>query len=151
MIRPATLADVASCVDVGERFHAQSGFADFAPFDEETFAKTLTLLVTGHLPGGMFVVERDQQIVGIAAFVLFPSYFNGAALAAQELFWFVEPEHRDGAGADLLMKMELAAQAAGASIFIMAALSTIKSEAMARVFRRRGYRALESTYIRSFK
>lgn len=151
MIRPATLADVPGAVMIGERFHEQSGFADVAPFDEGDFARTLELLIGGQLPGGLFVVEHNTAIVGMASFVLFPAYFNASALMAQEMFWFVEPEYRDGTGADLLEMMEGAARSAGASILVMAALSTIKSEVMARVFRRRGYRALESTYIRSFK
>lgn len=150
MVRMARESDLPRVAEMGKAFFAASGLGDIAELDEAAFAVTIKRFVQGDLPGALLVAEDNGgHVVGMAAFVVFPFYFNHAVSVGQEIFWWVEPAHRSGAGRDLLTAMEQEARASGASLFIMASLAGQRDEALTRIYTRRGFRALENTFIRT--
>lgn len=93
------------------------------------------------------VAEEGGQIVGFAAGVVYPSIFNPSVLVGQELFWWVEPEHRrGGVGARLMAALESWAKARGAKAFTMLSMHDLDGEAVGALYQRAGYRPLERTY-----
>jgi len=148
MIRPAELSDLPRLVEMGERFFNAAGWPEVASWDVESITRTLSFLITEDA-GAVFVLDHDGQLVGMAGGMLNPFYFNANHRTGQELFWWVEPEYR-GEGSKLFDALEGWARDSGAQSFSMIALDRIKPEVMGRIYRMRGYRAAEHSYIKRF-
>lgn len=147
MIRRATLADVPIIAAIGERFHDLAGWHDVASYSVEDCAKTLTMMIESpeHI---VLVAETLGVIVGIAGGLTFPLYFNHGHRSGQELFLYVEPGLRDGTGGKLLTALEDEARAIGCESWAMIALDKVDPELTGRLYRRRGYRASEHSWIK---
>lgn len=148
MIRLATLEDMPRLIEMGERFFVTAGWEDVAEWDEASITRTLTHLIE-QPTGAIFVLEDGKQLVGMAGGMLNPFYFNIHHITGQELFWWVEPEHR-GQGAALFDALEGWAKDRGAHSFSFIAVDKIKPEVMGRIYRMRGYHAAEHSYIKRF-
>lgn len=145
----AEVSDVPALHRHGRAFYSDAQLSRLAPWDAESFDRTLAAAMQGEVDGGVYVVRSaDYAVRGMAAMVLFPLYFNSSVRVAQELFIYVEPEWRFGAGAALLDRLEHDAQAAGARCLIAGALSGLRDAALARVYTRRGYLAMESSFVK---
>jgi GNAT superfamily N-acetyltransferase len=147
VIRRACLHDVSEIARLGELFHAEAGWADICEYNRGDVEKTLAALIESQ-DGILLVAERDGQIVGMCGGLASPIYFNHAHKGGQELFWWMKPGLRDGTGRLLLDAMEAEAKAIGCSSWAMIALDKVNPELTGRLYRRRGYRASEHSYIK---
>jgi GNAT superfamily N-acetyltransferase len=147
MIRLATPEDVPEIARLGGEFYAEAGWADIAEYRADDCAATLGQMV-GTDAAILLVAEDEGEIVGMAGALTFPLYFNASHRAAQELFWWIKPGLRNGIGSRLLDTLETEARAKGCSSLIMIALDKVNPEATGRLYRRRGYRASEHSWIR---
>lgn len=91
--RLATIHDIKDMLPVCAAFHAQSPFTSYARFCPLTMAHTLKCLIIGG-NGQLHLAEHNNKVVGVIAFTFMPCYFNKAHWIADELFWYVLPEHR---------------------------------------------------------
>lgn len=148
MIRHATEEDLPAILTMGRAFFSEAGWPDLVQWDEASVEATLRRFLTGEQAGALLVAEWEGRPVGMAAVVFYPFYFNAQAKAAQELFWYVDPEHRVGAGRALLDGMEAAAREGGAEVFTMLSVAGLRDDALARIYRRRGFRAAERSFIK---
>lgn len=146
MIRAATLDDIPSMVDMGRHFFEASGYADITRYDAESFAQTLTRAMDS--TDAVFLVVEKDHLVGMAGALLYPFYFNLTHRTAQELFWWVEPEHR-GVGSALFDAMTAEIQKRGAESLSMVALETLEPEKVGAFYQKRGFRPSERSFIRS--
>jgi GNAT superfamily N-acetyltransferase len=146
VIRHATPDDLLIIAEMGERFHGEAGWADIADYSRDDCTASLKAMIDG--AGIVLVSEVDGQITGIAGGVYFPLYFNHGHKSGQELFLYVERGLRDGTGAKLLTALEDAAREAGCQSWIMIALDRVAPEATGRLYKRRGYRPAEHSWIR---
>lgn len=146
-IREATPADVEDVARLGHIFYKEAAWADIAEWDEASIKATLSNLV-GSDDGIVLVLTRKGVISGIAGGLLFPLYFNLAHRTGQELFWWIAPGERDGAGAALLDELEHIAQQRGAVSWAMIALDKLRPETLGKVYQRRGYRPSERSFIK---
>lgn len=143
MIRPAVPQDIFRLADMGQAFFKEAGFADKLPggerltFDLESFGRTVAALIDNG--GVLLVAEKDGEVVGMAAAGAAPAWWNRNVLTAQELFWYVEPAHRKGIGAKLMEALEAAVIDLGVTLFSMSAEEGLRSQALGRLFRQRGY------------
>lgn len=147
MIRRATLDDVPEIARLGGLFHAEAGWGDIVEYSQTDCEKTLTHLVTND-DGIVLVADRDGEIVGMCGGLCHPIYFNHAHKSGQELFWWMRPDLRDGTGRELLEAMESEARRVGCESWSMIALDKVQPEITGRIYRRRGYRASEHSYIK---
>lgn len=146
-IRQAVHADIPAVADLGARFFAEAEWSDVTEWDHESVCATLHNLIEGD--GGILIVAtREGVIIGMAGGLVHPAYFNCHHLTGSELFWWVEPDERGGAGRMLIDAMETAALAKGAQSWCMIALDRVRPEAVGALYRRRGYRASEHSYIK---
>lgn len=146
-IRPAAVDDIPAIVRIGARFFDEAEWADVAEWDHDSICSTLRGMIAD--PNGIVLIAiREGVICGIAGGLVYPLYFNCNHITGQELFWWVEPEARKGVGAHLLDCLELAAMNAGAQSWAMIALDKVRPEAVGALYRRRGYRASEHSYIK---
>lgn len=148
-IRPAVDTDIPTIIAMGRKFFDAAGWPEVTTWDERSVETTLRGLIGGAVPGGLIVAEgAGCAPVGMVGFMAFPFYFNFAVAVAQEVFWWVEPDQRLGVGGQLLDAFEEAGRARGASVFIVSAVARLRSAALERFYRRRGYAPAENTFIR---
>jgi GNAT superfamily N-acetyltransferase len=125
---------------MGLRFIRDTGYCRHIGGDPAVVAKFLDGLIDGG--GPIFVSERAGIVVGMLGLLIFTHPFSGEKVAS-ELFWWVEPDSR-GDGLELMRRAENEARARGAQRMQMIA----PNEAVARIYRRKGYEYVESTYQR---
>jgi GNAT superfamily N-acetyltransferase len=142
LIREATAADIPRLVEMGERFFEASGYADIATFDTGAAEQTTRDLLAG---GVVLVAEAEGEVVGMAGALVYRFYFSKDDMTAQELVWWVEPEHR-GIGQQLHKALEDGARERGATSISMIALDSMKW--VGRLYERAGYRPSEHCYIK---
>lgn len=89
MIRQATVNDLPKLLEMGQRFFDASGYSDVTTFRPEVFAFSLNTIASN---GVLLVADQDGP-VGMAGALVYPFYFSGDT-TAQEVFWWVDPDHR---------------------------------------------------------
>lgn len=146
-IRPATPADLPRLVAMGRAFFDEAQWSDVLRWDDAGAAESLACMVDAD-NSVMLVAEAGGHVVGMAAAALCPAWFNPAEMTAQEWYWYVEPEHRTGHGQALLDALEQAVRTKGARTFTMLAVAALRGPALDRLYRRRGYRASELTFVK---
>lgn len=137
MIRFATTEDIPRCVEMGQRFHAETDYKNQVTIEPDALHKLGEQLVAKN---GLLVSERGGQLVGMIGFVLFPHFFSGEMVAG-EVFWWVDPEHR-GEGPKLMKEAERHAREAGAKRMQMIA----PNERVGTLYERCGYSFVETAY-----
>jgi GNAT superfamily N-acetyltransferase len=141
VIRKAVLSDLPDLVEMGRRFHQASGYADIAEFDALSFATTLQ-----NAPDAVFlVVEKEGSLAGMAGALVYPFYFNLKHRTAQEVFWWVSPEHR-GIGSQLFDALVAEVKDMGAQSLSMIALENAKW--VGGFYEKRGFRPSERSFIK---
>lgn len=147
MIRAATLDDIGEIARLGGLFHEEAGWGDICEYIPADCKTTLAHLVND--PNGILLIaEKDGAIVGMCGGLAHPIYFNHAHKSGQELFWWMRPGLRDGTGKLMLDAMESAARKLGCKSWGMIALDKVNPELTGRLYRRRGYRASEHSWIK---
>ena len=146
MIRDAILEDIPAMVAMGESFFAASGYGDVTEYDPESAAATFAMLIDS--PDGVVLIADEGRPVGTAAALVYPFFFNTAHRHGQEMFWWVEPEFR-GTGTGLMRELESRASSLGAKSLSVAALASLKPDVLAEVYRRAGFRASDSSFVKA--
>lgn len=143
MIRRAIPTDIHQLMAMGLAFFNEAGWAKHAEFDAESFAYSCGLLMDH---GVLLVADNEPGVVGMAAAGIAPAYWNRKILTGQELFWYVCPEHRTGTGGLLMAALEDAMKALGVVLCSMSAEEGLRSSALHRIYRRRGYWPAEKLF-----
>ena len=146
MIREATIEDVPAIAAMGEEFHRQAGWSDIFDYVEADCAKS----IEGLIPNESFIclVAETDKIVGMAAGVVSPVYFNHSHVSGEELFWWVADDAPQMAGIRLLGALEDAGRAKGCTSWQMKSLAKLGGDRMSKLYERRGYRASENSFIK---
>lgn len=148
MIREARLEDIPAMVNMGRDFFCASGYADITVYDAASAEATLRMLIEQESSIAIVAVA-DDKIVGMAAAMTFPLYLNHAHYSGQELFWWLSPQYRGTRlGLELINGLESTAKSKGCHSFVMMSLDRSMPERLDRLYRKRGYRRSEHTYIR---
>lgn len=160
-IRAATAADAARVVEMSARFLETTRYGTIVTATREQLAQLTGLVLahgvilvaeierswsSPHDPSG-FVWACDQTLVGMLAMVALPHPLTGEPFA-DELAWYVEPEHRRGTvGPRLLAAGEAWARAQGFSVVKMVAPA---GGDVGRFYARRGYVEVETVWQKTF-
>lgn len=140
MTRRATQEDIPACLRMLRDF----GKAASLDCDDESLLATLRALLGS---GGLYVT--GEPVHGMAGVMLYPQFFNTAHLAAQEMFWWVDPQaRRAGAGRALLGALEGYARENGARTLTMICLDDLDGDRVAAFYRSEGYRPLERNFMK---
>jgi len=128
---------------MAQRFFPTSGYSRIAPMPD-TQAAGLALITMDS--GVMLVAEVDGVLQAMAALHVEPFIFNPHVTIAQEIVFWIEPEHRGGLlAARMLRAIDEACRKRGAQVVRMATLPS-SPEAAEKLFERSGY-ALSETYF----
>ncbi len=147
-IRRAAAVEKDQLVALALQFLSLPPYCDFplAHGTRETIGALVDLFESMGEKAAIFVAADEAVVVGLFAVIELPHVIAGIPYA-EELIWFVEPTARGGlAGVRLLEAAEAWARTRG--------LTTIKMVApypsrVGRFYLKRGYRVLETTYVKS--
>lgn len=142
MIREAVEEDFSQMLVMARQFHAASPFAKYS-FDDERFKNTCGALIPG---GSVFVAETNGTVNGMAAAVVGSLWFSDDVKIGQELFWWCP----DGGQEAMALRQALEdwAKDQGTVLFDMVCLENEKTNVMARLYRREGYRPVERHFLK---
>jgi GNAT superfamily N-acetyltransferase len=146
MIREAAVSDIPEIARLGGKFHAQAGWSEIAYSADDCAASLAAFMEAGCFL--CIVAEVDGDILGMAAGVVSPVYFNRDHLSGEELFWWVDADAPQLTGLRLLDALEMVARERGCQTWQMKSLARLNGERMKRLYERRGYRASEQTFIK---
>lgn len=147
MIREATNKDINKIAILGKDF-VDLAWADVAKYDVMDTIDWLEVFI-GLDHTAIYVAEIDGGIVGMIAGLMFPLYFNSSHSNAQEMFWWVTPEHRKSSvGIKLLKAFERWAKLKGAKTIQMGTLAKLNPEKLASVYKKLGYKESETYWTR---
>lgn len=142
MIRPATIEDMPELHRMGRRFFEVSGYDRISSYDPET----MTISFQGLIDSGTLLTDGAHGMIG---FLVFPLFFNKSDFVAQELFWWVDEDHRGGSlGVKLLKAAERTAKQYGAKSMIMLSINNLKDGKLDKLYKRLGYSPQEQSYSR---
>ena len=149
-IRCAVIEDVPAIIEMGTKFYAASKCADvIAGFDPGSFEVTVQRMMVPESGGLILLAMAGDQPAGMAGVLIYPCFFNLQILFAQEVFYWVEPQHRGHGGPVLLDGLEVVCKGLGANVMILAATSGLRDKALAELYARRGYRAGENSFVKA--
>lgn len=133
--RDATVDDLPALIDMGVRFHAWSPYSDDGATRDDIADGIGRVFEVGFAR----VLEVDGRVVGMFLGLLAPRWFTARVVDAAELAWWVEPDHRHGAGSlRLLRDFEAWGRERGVRQFTASDLDHPDSPA-GRVFEAMGY------------
>lgn len=142
-IREATTLDHHALVGMALRFLKTVSTYDFLVPSREHIGRVVDVVLDS---GVILVAEVPDAVVGAIALIAVPHPVDGT-LFADEVAWWVEPEHRGGlrAGPYLLGAAEDWAQRNGCNMVKMVAPLP---SSVGRFLEKRGYRAIEVAYVK---
>lgn len=141
-IRAIKSSDIATLEPMARRFVGSSEVlaGEFSP---DHFAKMWSAFIDQGI-GAIFVLEDEGVIVGGLGAIAFPDMHTGN-IVSHECFWFVAEESR-GEGLKLLDAFEAWAKSKESRAVIVTHLADSMPERVARIYRMRGYRLIETNY-----
>jgi hypothetical protein len=142
-LKLATYEDVPAILEMTEQFTGLTAYGEF-PQDKEKLTALVNGLLKDRNKGIIVLYLVDDKPVGMIAGMLTEMVFSRED-AAQELVWWVNPEHRTRKSFSLKEAFEYWAKRVGAKYIIMAEPNNDK---VARYYERTGYRPMERSHVK---
>ena len=137
--------DIPRILEMGARSLAEGPYRE--QIDEPANASQLALTLIKNSNGRILLYEEAGEAVGLLAIVVYPHYFSGVT-TAQEVMWWVEPEHRASFGAIALLRAgETVAREMGA----VRMQFTAPTPEVGRLYELSGYKQIEIGYQRDLR
>lgn len=145
-----TVAQLHLCEPFARGFYAEKQLPGV--FSMDVFLKNWTLFLTTY-PATILTLWEGPELLGGLGAMITPDLFDGH-MAATELFWYMKPDARHGLGAfKLVDAFEAWGNSKGATEFRIAHMLMPGEDPakvrLAPIYKRRKYRALEVSYIKS--
>jgi GNAT superfamily N-acetyltransferase len=143
MVKMLTAEQLPALARLGPDFYRESGLP--GRFVPEIFVAKWTAFLGLGVGFILGLFQGDEIMGGFGAIV--SDDFNDGATVASECFWFVKPEAR-GRGFELLLAYEQEARRRGAVRCSMIHLRGLQPERLGQLYEKRGYRAVETAYMK---
>ena len=144
MIRFATVKDIPVIMELSCDFYHE-GLSKYLTLDKDSLLRTVWSLMT---KGVFLVAEEDKEVVGVIAGVIDSSNFNVREIIAQEIIWYVKDAKRKGTpGIRLFDAFSETCEKLGASRIVMAHMQ-LNAKTMSKLYKRKGYKEMETRYIK---
>lgn len=151
IIRPATLDDIPTLVDMGHHFYTQGAFGDKGlNFSPHGMARFFEFTITA--PMCVFLVaETNEGIAGAIAGIIGPWACDGRQPMLQEFFWYAPcgwVGTEGGLGRKLQDEYERIGKESGAVFCLMGTQDGPREDVLKRLYERRGYKHFNHQYIK---
>lgn len=147
MIRYATIDDLESCVELAIEFFEPFLKEHGVPVIEQDVRNVALNTITANQ---MLVVEHDKEIQGITAWACVPHPANSKLKIFYETIWCVKSKFKTDTLL-LLRALEREALIANADLILMANLASDNEEQLKRIFVKKGFKFMETHYLRQIK
>lgn len=144
-IRLVEYDDFSEVFRMGKLFMEESSLIQRIGWDWNSVKKLTHQFVDLDQMVGL-VVEDGDQLIGMIGLVIAPHLFNDEYIVAEELVWWIAPEHRKTIGFKLLEVAEEVCRLKGADEINMRFLHSedMRADLMERMYKRKGYRKVET-------
>lgn len=150
MIRFATPEDAPKVAEMVEPFFGMALTEMLGEYDRKAM-QNLVAATTLSGDACTIIAEVDGNMVGALCALSYLHPMKPSVRVAQEMFWWVEPEHRKGGtGKNMLQFCEAWAKSIGCNSMVMATMHGIDHERNGAFYTRSGYKPFEYTYLRGF-
>lgn len=145
MIREANIKDFNKIESMARAFYNESKYGEIYNVDIDE--DSLISFTISFIHDSDKVILFDEDGKGMIWGILVPWFFNTKHMLAQEMAWYVKPEHRNGFTAMRLLKaFEQWAKDKGAKIFVMGSLSELNGDRVGKFYEKNGMKPVESMY-----
>lgn len=96
--------------------------------------------------GIILKAHKKGEIVGMFGFIFYEDILDGE-LSATETFWYMRKEHRGG-GLRLLNRFEEISEELGVKRLTMVHLNELMPEKLKSIYTKKGYREIETHYVK---
>lgn len=146
-IRPATADDVERIADMAQAFYASTEYP--ALYGEFSRTQACGLAIVLMQRGLVLLAERDGLVIGMVAMAIEPCIFNPDTTLANEVAFWIDPDHRGGTLAMRLHSVaDDALRAMGVNVVRWARLTT-SPDGVERLYARAGCTETERFYART--
>lgn len=143
-IRAPETEDAQALCRMGHAFYKEAGLP--GSFSEEHFINFWQQALNEER-GVLLIADAGGGAVGTIAALLYADPNNGE-LVAQEMFWWVDPEHRDAESGNLMDAYEGWARSVGAKRIVVSAIHGMRERCLERYYEKRGYRPVETNFVK---
>ena len=139
--------EIELLIPIGQEFinEADDKFFILKPIE---FVKNWKKLYEANM-GAIISIKVENKVVGALGFMVYPDLLSSELIAA-ETFWFVKKEFR-GIGLKLLDKYEEIVKNLGVKRISMAHLKKLNPEKLKSIYKGRGYREMETFFVKEFE
>ena len=145
MIREATKEDYPAIEKHAKRFWEETVYhKEGIPYED---GSAIMYMDVAYQQGLLFVSEVDGEVVGFTAGATAPLLGSKSTYSGSEIAWWVDPEHRKSReGLELLKALEEGAKELGCSYWNMVSMQSSMPEQIEKVYKRMGYKHVETAY-----
>jgi GNAT superfamily N-acetyltransferase len=148
-IHSLSIHELHLCAPFGEAFHREMKLP--GEFIGQKFVDSwISILST--IPSTILLLRHHHEVIGGLGGAITPD-LNDGRLCAQELFWFVDPQHRGGSGSVRLVQAfeEWAVSKGAVEMRMVRLLTGGDTERLDGFYTKRGYGKLEMHYWKPLK
>lgn len=147
IVRSLFLDDVTMLrvAELGKHFYSLTGLR--GNFKPETFSTMWNHCMKMGLSATWISKSENGHITGILGMSLSFGVMDGNTIA-EEIFWFVDPDHRGRHGLQLLREAEAWVESLGVKRMTMSSIENLQSEKLEAFYRHKGFRKLQTQYVR---
>ncbi len=148
MIRPATMEDIDTLLDLAEEFYALTDMADIYSFNRKSTRFLLKAFI--ETPDAVLLVaEIEGCVIGGIGGQLMPATYNFDKKMMFENFWFIGNDYRGKCNPLKMLKaFEKASKDLGACMILMGAYHHLKFNALTALYGKAGYSPTETIFIK---
>ncbi len=140
VVRLATPLDKDRIIEMGRTFLLTGPYRDEITDNPEQVNRIVDWLFA-QPAARILVYEDDDRVEGVLCFIIFPHYFSGE-LCANEMIWYVSPDHRGRGSLELLWAAEKMAYDMGAVRMQL----TAPTPEVGEIYKRCKYKLVEVGY-----
>lgn len=146
MIRKATMDDTLDILRMAERAYEAGGHHVYMGEYDPARMEALVAHLLSDDDGEVFIAKDGDLALGMVALAMSNVVLSNNYSMAQEITWYVEPEARENGVGEALLKAAIEwARARNVDLWMSAPKA---SRAIANMCVKRGFRLLESIYIK---
>jgi len=147
IIRDATQEDVLDIVLAVKQFCKEIPHPAWSKINTNKINELVTTLID-HEIGFVKLIEHNDEIVGALIAMVAELPINDFKFSQEIMFW-IDPEHRNGkTSMKLINEYTLWSEQVGCNFARLSELDSLLSSRAGVLFKRKGYKPIETAYIR---